>query len=135
MTTPIAVQESSAMCLHEKDSTDVTRQTPRVLGRRRRVAQPKANHRRARLLDLFTARGLKRAEVADKADISRSYLSGLLGRDGGKGGKRMGDTIAHRIERAFDLPPGWLDWPLGSDQMRPQQTERAATASGQQASR
>jgi DNA-binding XRE family transcriptional regulator len=43
------------------------------------------------------------AEVAERADISQSYLSALEA-----GARALNDDVAHRLARALDVPLAWV---------------------------
>ena len=46
---------------------------------------------------------LTQAEVAERADISQSYLSALEA-----GARALNDDVAHRLAQALDVPLAWI---------------------------
>jgi len=54
--------------------------------------------------------------IAIHLDMAPSYLNQLLA------GKKLGDDVARKIERAADLPHGWLDQPRDDDPQLPSPT-------------
>jgi len=78
----------------------------------------KKEHRRRRLLELLEVTyGMERGRIrraAERIDCDRNYLSRLLSTPDSSGHKNMGEDFQDKIEKAFDLAPGWLDMPLGT---------------------
>ncbi|HAT51569.1 MAG: hypothetical protein HQL07_06450 [Nitrospirae bacterium] len=64
-------------------------------------------NRKARLARLVREVG-NAADVARKAQTSRSYLSQIMG---SHGRRNMGDLLAQRLEEAFGKHRGWMDLP------------------------
>lgn len=61
-------------------------------------------HRRARLVDWMSQKGLSQADVMRRAGVSRSYISLLLNDE-----KPFGEKAARSMERALLMPNGYLD--------------------------
>jgi hypothetical protein len=73
-----------------------------------------AEHLRLRLLELMGDLELNQATVAHDLDIASDYVSRLLYPLGKKGRKNIGLQTMRKFERAYDLPSGWFEMPLGS---------------------
>jgi phage repressor protein C with HTH and peptisase S24 domain len=70
----------------------------------------KFERRRIRLMKLRDERcGGSSAEVARKIGRDPSYVTRMLYAEGKPGKKRIADDMMEVIERAFELPRGWLD--------------------------
>ena len=55
------------------------------------------------LVTKLTVGGRKKKDVATDLDLGASHFSQLLG------GKKMGEDVARKIEKAQGLPAGWMD--------------------------
>lgn len=53
--------------------------------------------------------GGRAVDVARKIEREPSYVSRMLYEEGKKGGKRIADEMVEVIEKAFNLPRGWMD--------------------------
>lgn len=71
--------------------------------------------RRLRLAELRDAKcGGVAAVLAGRIGRDASYVSRMLYPEGKAGKKRIADDMIEVIEKAFDLPRGWFDMPLGT---------------------
>ena len=78
-------------------------------------SSPRQQRRRARLAAFFRDVATA-AEVAQEIGTPASYLSAILG-----GSRGLGDAVAAKIEKAYELGEGWFDAeeapPLSADLM------------------
>lgn len=79
----------------------------------------KREHRRLRLIELLQmtyngARGYQ-TKAATRIGCDQNYLSRLLSPPDRSGHKNIGEEYRDRIEAGFELQPGWLDMPLGTE--------------------
>jgi transcriptional regulator with XRE-family HTH domain len=91
-------------------------------------SRPRQQRRRARLAALFRDVATA-AEVAQEIGTPASYLSAIL-----SGSRGLGDAVAAKIERAYELGEGWFDaeeaLPLSTDllekvkSLQPEELER-----------
>lgn len=76
---------------------------------------PRQERRREKLRQLVKENG-GQALVAAEVGTPKSHISAILA-----GRRGIGDELAHKIERRFELPPGWFDesdatyWPFSSE--------------------
>lgn len=85
--------------------------------------------RRLKLIELRDTRcnGVA-ADLAEKLDRSASYVSRMLYPEGKPGKKRIADDMVELIEKAFDLPFGWLNNQSSLAHNRPEKTDISANA-------
>lgn len=75
--------------------------------------------RRRRLERLCKDEKCSLVEIAGKAGLSWASLDQIQKRvllpakdDGSRSARSLGDIAARKIEAAYELPAGWLDWPF-----------------------
>lgn len=74
------------------------------------IESPRRSRRRERLIQLVTANGGP-AQVARISNTQSSHLSAMTA-----GSRGLGDKLAEKLEKAFDLPAGWFDQAQSQDQ-------------------
>ena len=88
----------------------------------------KKEHRRRRLLELLELyyHGVRghQSRAAERIEVDRNYLTRVLSSPEKSGHKNIGEDLQDRIEAAYNLPPGWLDLPLGTPIMEANNTSQ-----------
>lgn len=98
-------EQSTTMVTTHKPQHTLTPAAPARVGRARRTSPVTSEIRRANI-QLLTARRGSKNELAQLSEMNSSRISLMT-----SGHKPVSDPFATAIERALDLPAGWLDTP------------------------